>query len=428
MRAFRFAHLADAHVGAWARDSAMRAAHRASVLRALQAVADEHCDFLVIAGDLFHNPTPEPAEAAPVARALRHLNDLGIRIYAIFGSHDYVVHQTSWLDVLSEGGLFVRVAPETLREEGKEWELPWIRDEPTGALIAGVSGRTQGLDAHAFETMRSENFVQEKGFHIFLYHAAITECLPKELREMVEGVPLDQLPKSCEYYAGGHIHETYEGTGPDGHGVLVNPGATFGTAVTDLDKISRGLTRAGIVIVDVDSGVAHPRWVVTTPKESVRFVDIDVQTTPVQAATHQAEIALGDVGAPGAAEILVPRLHGERDGTFDVAAFSTALRTLGADVVHLDLNDLTARATPPATPIPIDPDDLEGSILTSFLSGAPPLPGMTPTEALQVAREVLRDLRRAQTPGETSEDYRRRMTQAAIQSMDRGRPTDPERP
>ena len=419
MKNFRFAHIADAHIGAWPRDPGLQRALRASVLRAFDLVRESRSEFLLISGDLFHNPTPEPTEAAPVAAALRELHDAGIRVYAIFGSHDYVVHQISWLDVLSEGGLFARVAPSPRMEEGQAWDLPWVRDEPTGAVIAGVSGRTQGLDAHAFETMRSEGFLAEQGFHIFLYHAAILEYLPPELQGMVTGVPLARLPKGCGYYAGGHIHETYSGMGPDGQGVLVNPGATFGTSITDLDKIARGLTRAGVVIVDVKEGKAHPDWRITTPSESIRFVDIKANASSITEATTKAREAWATPRIPGETRILVPRLHGERDGSTDITALMTALRGLDPGVVHLDLNDLTAREVAPPSAIAVDPNDVEGSVLSSILSALPPLPDLSPEATLRVARELLHELRRPQSSGETAEVYRRRTIDVAIHHLDR---------
>jgi DNA repair protein SbcD/Mre11 len=92
---FTFAHLADAHLGAWPRNPALRDRLRDGVLRTL-AVAEEHdAEFLLISGDLFHTPVPEPAEVAPVAAALRKFVAGGRRVYAIYGSHDYVAHRTS---------------------------------------------------------------------------------------------------------------------------------------------------------------------------------------------------------------------------------------------------------------------------------------------------------------------------------------------
>ena len=160
---FVFAHLADAHVGAWPRAPAVRAALRASVLRALDVVRERGAEFLLISGDLFHTPVPDPAEVAPLAAALKGIIDEGRRIYAIYGSHDYVAHRTSWLDVLAETGVFLRAAPEAVREEGARWTLPFLVDPGTGARIAGISGRSHGLDRSYFLAVDSERFRAEPG-------------------------------------------------------------------------------------------------------------------------------------------------------------------------------------------------------------------------------------------------------------------------
>ena len=85
MQRWVFAHLADAHVGAWPRSAAFRAALRESVLAALRTVEERNCEFLLVSGDLFHTPVPDPAEVAPVASALKRLIDRGRRIYVIYG-------------------------------------------------------------------------------------------------------------------------------------------------------------------------------------------------------------------------------------------------------------------------------------------------------------------------------------------------------
>ena len=133
---FVFAHLADAHVGAWPRDPAIRSALRESFVSALRVAEERNAEFLLISGDLFHTPVPDPGEVAPVAAALRRFVDHGRRIYVIYGSHDYVAHRTSWLDVLAAAGVFVKVAPEAVRTEGTRWTLPFLVDAPTGARIA----------------------------------------------------------------------------------------------------------------------------------------------------------------------------------------------------------------------------------------------------------------------------------------------------
>src|SRR5580693_6916475 len=261
LREFQFAHLADAHVGAWARNPPIRRALRESVLKAIDVAASESVEFLLVSGDLFHTPVPEPAEVAPVAAALRRFVDGGRRVYVIYGSHDYVAHRTSWLDVLAETGLFLRAAPEAVRAEGDRWTLPYLTDEATGARIAGISGRSHGLDRSYFLAVASEAFRAASGFKIFQFHAAVEEYLPDHLRPHIRGVSLDDLPGGCDYYAGGHIHRTYTGKGPGGTGLLVNPGAVFGTAITDVEDGVAGRSHRGLVVVDVVEGRATLDWV-----------------------------------------------------------------------------------------------------------------------------------------------------------------------
>ncbi|MEM0129359.1 MAG: DNA repair exonuclease [Thermoplasmata archaeon] len=250
---FVFAHLSDAHVGAWPRHPSLRAALRQAVLRAIDRATEQRVEFLLISGDLFHTAAPDPSEAAPVAAALRRLGDTGARIYAIYGSHDYVAHRTSWLDVLAEAGVFVRVAADSVRAEGTRWTLPYVIDPPTGAVIAGISGRPHSLDREYFRTADSEAFRSERGFRIFQFHAAVEDYLPAPLRGQIAGVRREDLPPGCQYYAGGHIHCPYLGEGPDG-GLLVNPGTIFGTSVTDLDYQATYRGRHGLALVHVEGG------------------------------------------------------------------------------------------------------------------------------------------------------------------------------
>ncbi|HEV8049258.1 MAG TPA: metallophosphoesterase, partial [Thermoplasmata archaeon] len=342
---FRFAHLADAHVGAWSRDAAVRGALRESVLRAIRTVGERDCEFLLISGDLFHTPVPDPAEVAPVAAALKELVDAGRRIYTIYGSHDYVAHRTSWLDVLAETGLFLRAAPEAVRAEGDRWTLPFLTDEPAGVRIAGISGRSHGLDRSYFLAVDSEEFRSASGFKVFLFHAAVEEYLPDHLREHIRGVSLDDLPVGCDYYAGGHIHRTYVGKGPEGRGLLVNPGAVFGTSVTDIEDGIAGRSHRGLAIVEVRDGRTSLEWVETTPRSPMKVFDIDVAGRTVEAAHEEIARAVARENVPGA--LLFPRVHGTlSDGSIGALGLGK-LRPTGdgdAATVHWDLADAQSAA------------------------------------------------------------------------------------
>jgi len=401
---FVFAHLADAHVGAWPRDPAVRAALRESFLSALRVAEERNAEFLLISGDLFHTPVPDPGEVAPVAAALRKFVDAGRRIYVIYGSHDYVAHRTSWLDVLAETGVFLKVAPEAVRSEGTRWTLPFHRDEPTGARIAGISGRSHGLDREYFRGVDSEAFRAEPGFKIFQFHAAVEEYLPPSLREHIHGIRTEDLPAGCDYYAGGHIHYTYEGEGPGG-GLLINPGAVFGTSRTDLENGQERRTHQGVVIVTVERGRPRAEFVDTAPRDAVHLVDVDVSGKTAEEARSEVEQRLSDASEPGA--LLFPRVHGTlADGTLASLALTQVARQRSADAgtVHWDVRDLApapSEATESSSESDIESEEIR-RLLAETALGRGWLEG---PEGQRRVRELLRELGLPKTEGESRQDY-----------------------
>jgi exonuclease SbcD len=352
VRQFVFAHLADAHVGAWPRNPALRDRLRTAVLRAIEVATERNAEFLLISGDLFHTPSPEPSEAAPVAAALRRFVEAGRRIYVIYGSHDYVAHRTSWLDVLAEAGVFLRVAPVAVRADGTPWVLPWVVDEPTGARVAGISGRSHGLDREYFRSMDSTDFCATSVFRVFQFHAAVEEYLPPHLREKIHGIRVDDLPPGCAYYAGGHIHFTYEGMGPGG-GLLVNPGAVFGTSRTDIDNGEAGRTHRGLAIVTVQDGRATAELIDTIERGTIQTVDIDVTGRSSEAV---AALVIDRVRAAGAppGTLVIPHVHGTlaagKVSPLDLGAARDALAAEGI-TVQVDVRDVEGTDREPGAPI-----------------------------------------------------------------------------
>jgi len=401
---FVFAHLADAHVGAWPRDPAVRAALRESLLAALRVAEARDVSFLLVSGDLFHTPVPDPGEVAPVAAALRRFVDQGRRIYVIYGSHDYVAQRTSWLDVLAETGVFLKVAPEAVHTEGTRWTLPFHTDEPTGCRIAGISGRSHGLDREYFRAVDSEHFRTEPGFKIFQFHAAVEEYLPASLREHIHGIRVDDLPSGCDYYAGGHIHYTYVGEGPGG-GLLVNPGAVFGTSRTDLENGQEGRTHQGIVIVTVVGGRPTAEFVDTAPRDAVHLVDVDVSGKTAEEARAELERRLSIEGEAGA--LLFPRVHGTlADGTLASLALTQVARRRAPESgsVHWDVRDLAPAptgATTPASEVHVESQELQ-RLLVETATGRAWLAG---AEGEQRVRELLRELGIPKSEGESRQDY-----------------------
>lgn len=414
---FVFAHLADAHVGAWPRSPSLRSALRDCVLKALARAGEREVDFLLISGDLFHTPTPDPAEAAPVAAALRRLVDAGTRIYAIYGSHDYVAHKTSWLDVLAEAGVFARVAPEAVRAEGTRWTLPFTVDEPTGARIAGVSGRAHGLDREYFRGMDSEAFRAEPGYHIFQFHAAVEEYLPEGLRGRIPGIHRDDLPGGCQYYAGGHIHLAYLGEGPEG-GLLVNPGTLFGTSRTDLGYHTGGRGHQGLALVTVDHGRSHLEFYDPFPEEHLEVVEIDLTGRPpeeVREAIHR-EVVRRDAGAaPTHFEFKGTPLTGSL-AEYGIGEITQRSTGEGAHF-SFDAEQVDLGAVVPAAPTTEAEVEAEGfRQLQTEGSGA--FPWVEGEEGMRRMRALLSELGTPRPEGEAMADYHEARRRGALKLLE----------
>ena len=415
---FVFAHLADAHVGAWARDPAVRRALRESVLQALKVVQERKAEFLLISGDLFHTPVPDPAEVAPIAGALRDLTRRGVRVYVIYGSHDYVAHRTSWLDVLAETGIFLRAAPEAVQAEGSRWTLPFLIDEPTGAVIAGISGRSHGLDRSYFAAVDSEAFRRQPGFKIFQFHAAVEEYLPQGLREHIRGVSRADLPGGCQYYAGGHIHYSYVGAGPDG-GLLVNPGPVFGTSVTDLENGLAGRTHQGVVIVEVRAGIPHAEFVDTAPRDRLRVFEIDISGKSIEEARATVRQKLEGEAARGT--ILFPRVHGTllagSIGAIGLGRAEEGPVLDGVEGVHWDLRD-----TSPVAPPEGAGEEPEGMLIDAALralhAASTAELGAAGVELGEARlKELLKELSQPASEGESRQDYETGRVDAALRLL-----------
>jgi DNA repair exonuclease SbcCD nuclease subunit len=413
---FRFAHLADAHIGAWAREPEVRAELRATVLRALETVEERECDFLLISGDLFHVPVPDPGEAEPLARALKRLTDSGRRIYAIYGSHDYVAHRISWLDVLAASGVFIKVAPEEVRAEGQRWTLPYVTDPPTGVRIAGVSGRSHGYDRSHFLDMDATEFLSGDAFRIFQFHAAIDDYLPEGLREHLHGIRAADLPAGCDYYAGGHVHQTYQGEGPGG-GLLINPGAVFGTSRTDIEAIVHHRTVAGLSLVEVDGRKIRQEMVSVVRADRLHIIDVEADRRT--AAEVAREVSEGIARAQDPTGLYFPRIRGKLDESDLMSAGLPALvRELGAGpgAVVLDLSEMDAPANGPS--LPTSETELERSVFGRLLAEHPPDgTELSTPEALETLRQLLRELGLPPSEGESRRDYEGARIREAIRLL-----------
>jgi len=273
---------------------------------------------------------------------------------------------------------------------------------PGRALPVSRAAPTASTDY--FRAVDAEGFRSAPGFKIFQFHAAVEEYLPESLREHIHGIRVDDLPAGCDYYAGGHIHYTYTGEGPGG-GLLVNPGAVFGTSRTDLEHGQAGRTHQGVAIVTVERGRPAVEFVDTAPRGSVHLVDIDVSGKSAEEARADLEARLSEESAPGA--LLFPRVHGTlADGTLASLALTQVARRRGpeAGTVHWDVRDLApapTEETAATSEASVEAAELL-RLIASTREGRGWLEG---TEGERTVRELLRELGLPKAEGESRQDY-----------------------
>lgn len=238
----KFAHLADCHLGAW-RESKLRDVNTKAFVKAIETCIEKEVDFILISGDLFNTPLPSLENLKVTVSMLKKLKDKDIPVYITAGSHDFSPSGKTMLDVLEEAGLIINVC------KGEEilgkLRLRFTVDKKTGAKITGMLGKKGSLEKSYYESLDHENLEGEDGYKIFMFHSALTEFKPSEMKDM-ESHPLSLLPKGFNYYAGGHVHYVFEKQEEE-YGHIAFPGPIFPNNFSELEKLERG----GFYLVEV---------------------------------------------------------------------------------------------------------------------------------------------------------------------------------
>jgi len=385
LTAFRFAHLADLHVGAW-RERSLASANLAAARAAFERCIEERVDFIVIAGDLFDATLPELGFVREAAELLRRVRDAGIPVYMTYGSHDFSPTATSVIDVLEAAGLFVSLmAPEIAGEADGGLVRPrFFVDERTGARLAGLSGRQRSLERGYYERLDHAHLAAEPGFKIFVFHSALDEVLP-EHEQHAESMPRAYLPTGFDYYAGGHIHSRIESRLPGDGGLVVYPGPLLGHQYGDLER-ARESSR-GFYIVTVDRVVTGLEFVeVPLPPVVLHEIPGEGRTAAevvedlreaVSSRSHEGTIAL--VRARG-------RLAAGRPNDVPFAEARAALEAQGALCVKISRGGLRAleevRSRGDGTG---GKGEIEARVLAARCAGFEPAPTLDPEVAARVS-------------------------------------------
>jgi len=231
VKPFSFVHVADLHLGYAQYNLDMR---REDFENAFREVVDKTIelkpDFMIIAGDLFHQARPSNVTLETTITNFRRLRDAGIPVLTVDGGHDSAPNIVTGtiLNPLDRAGL-IHYLP---RHEGASW-----RNE--NCYVYGVLNfRTKRRTEEQLPLFLEQNKPSPDPslFNIFLFHMALD--LPNITPPHIEAEASPEImPEGFNYFAGGHVHQP--SINKFKSGLLVYSGCTE-TVNYDDAKIEKG--------------------------------------------------------------------------------------------------------------------------------------------------------------------------------------------
>ena len=405
----KFAHMSDIHIGAFRQPEL-----KSLVLDAFEAAIDrcivDKVSFIILAGDIFDSNIPDLTSVRRAAAKMRQAIDSGIRLYAIYGSHDFSPNYSSIVDVLEGAGLFTK-AEEMTASEGRVG-LSFIRDA-SGAKICGISGRKLSIDRDEYALLNKGPLESESGFKIFVFHGAITELRPPSLEQM-EAMAVSSLPGGFDYYAGGHIH---------GHMLkslhsrsnIAFPGPLFATDYSELLQMAKGETR-GFYMVDFNDHVSKVEFV---PIRVCDVVEVHYSAQGKSSSRVSEELtdlaSRSNVGGKVALLTVEGELSDGKTSDIDFAAVRRQLMASAPLIVLSNYSRLTsmeqARQAGPPKPIHVTERELFEKEISRVNSEEAKLRG---DKGVSLAVALLKTLKEGKKVNETKGEFETRTSKSGF--------------
>lgn len=336
----RFAHLSDIHLGAH-RDPVLQKLELETFNNFIDKCIRLRVDFIVISGDFFHIGIPDLNVVNEALKKMRSLDEEGIPVYVVYGSHDFSPIGTTIIDLLDTVGSIKKIEKGRI-VEGK-LRLNFLIDERTGAKITGISGRKRSLEIMDYEVLDKVSLEEEDGFKIFVFHSGLTEFKPTYLSE-VETIPLAYFPKRFHYYAGGHIHERGIFSASD-YGKIVFPGPLFTGYGRDVEETAKGIKR-GFYLVTFEDDVKEIEFVEIKSFES-KYLEFNA--TGKNSLVVKKNLQKRLIGLDVSNKVIVLKVFGELSGgktsDIDFISLKRNLIERGALYIHLNRYRLTSKET-----------------------------------------------------------------------------------
>ncbi|MEM3579528.1 MAG: DNA repair exonuclease [Candidatus Bathyarchaeia archaeon] len=296
MKAFSFVHAADLHLGY---SQYGLEARREDFDKAFEELVEKTIelkpDFMIIAGDIFHQARPSNTTLETAIRNFRRLREAEIPVLTVDGSHDSApnVLTGTILNPLDSAGLIYHLP----KHEGACWR------KPECCYVYGVPNfRTRRKTEEQLPVFleTSKPTPDPQLFNIFVFHTALDLPNVKPPYMEAEASP-ELIPEGFNYYAAGHVHKTYVDKFKGG--LLVYSGCT---ETTDYEEAS---LPKGFYHVKVDEkGAVSPEFIEL--KSPRKFVILEQDFTGVT-SSKITELAVQLVkSADEEGVIIIPVLRG----------------------------------------------------------------------------------------------------------------------
>ncbi len=235
----KFIHCADIHLGANPFEISERFEDMGKALEQVCNFAlDEKVDFILIAGDFFHNKVLNPKTLEQAITLLEKLKNANIPVFLTEGNHDMETYSNvySWLQFLSSRKYINLLRPNKKKNEKilKMWDEKegCIYNAESAYIIGlGYPGSTAGKYINKVNDELSELIksgeLEDKPI-ICMLHTGIDRFLTEAMAGLKEK-EIDPLLKKVDYLALGHIHTRYENI--EKH--YYNPGSIECIRITD---------------------------------------------------------------------------------------------------------------------------------------------------------------------------------------------------
>jgi exonuclease SbcD len=409
----KFAHISDIHLGANV-DPALTSLEIQAFDKTIDACINEKVDFILICGDIFHVSIPDLQIADHAVQKLKQLNDQNIPIYTIFGSHDFTPNGKSIIDLLQTADLIKNIAKGQFKEE--KITLNFTTDSKTGAKLVGIFGRKGGLDKEYYQILDKESLEKEDGFKIFAFHACLDEFKPEYMLS-AESIPISNLPKGFNYYAGGHVHERIQKNLID-YPHIIFPGALFGSQPRDHEASGRGEKR-GFYIAEFEDEIKEIKFI---PINVCEFIYEEFNLEPMNPDETEKYLTKKFETLDVKDKIVMLKVSGElSSGKISDIDFSRLKRILidkGALKVNLNRHNLKSKEFATIKIAGEDPATIEKRLLQEHLvTITTSQTQLQKEEGLKLAIKLLKIFRQEIKVGESKKDYAERMKEQGIQLL-----------